>query len=166
MVATPVSGTVEPTSGTTVGSTSMSGESYDVFGGGRRRAQVRLFTVDEAKALLPRLLPVLQELRDMRHEVIRLRARLEQLTPAMRQDGHAAEASEIEQTMVAVVQRLTRHLETVTSLGVLIKDMDRGLVDFPAMRDDRVVLLCWRMDEPTIAYWHEVDAGFSGRQPL
>ena len=144
----------------------MSGDWHEVFDESRRRAQVRLFTVAEARALVPRLLPIVQELRDARREVIALRSRLEQLTPAMRQNGHAAQASELEQSLVAVVQRLTRHLEALTELGVLVKDMEHGLVDFPALRAGRVILLCWRMDEPTVAFWHEVDSGFGGRHPL
>jgi hypothetical protein len=50
--------------------------------------------------------------------------------------------------------------------GAEIKGIDEGLVDFPAEREDRIVYLCWRLGEDTIAYWHELNAGFSGRQPL
>ncbi len=144
----------------------MSGDWHEVFDARRRRAKVRLFTVAEARALAPHLLPILRELRDLRQLVIERRAELAKLTPAMRQNGHAARASELEQSLVAAVQRLTGLLETLTAHGVLLKDMEHGLIDFPALRDGRVVLLCWRMDEPTVAFWHEVDSGFGGRQPL
>lgn len=144
----------------------MSGEWHEVFDDSQRPAKVRLFTVAEARALLPELLSLLHELRAARRRVVELRARLEQLTPAMRQNGHAAQAAELEQGLVAAVQRLTRTLEALTTLGVLVKDMEHGLIDFPALRDGRIVLLCWRMDEPTVAFWHEVDAGFGGRRPL
>ena len=51
-------------------------------------------------------------------------------------------------------------------LGILIKDVDTGLVDFPHMREEREVYLCWRLGEPKVEFWHDVDSGFSGRQPL
>jgi hypothetical protein len=109
---------------------------------------------------------MLHQLKASRQRVMELRARLERLTPTMRQNGHAAQAAELEQGLIAAVQRLTRLLETLTELGVLVKDMEHGLIDFPSLRDGRIVLLCWRMDEPTVAFWHEVDSGFGGRRPL
>ena len=52
------------------------------------------------------------------------------------------------------------------ALGVLVKDLDRGLVDFPALRDGEEVLLCWQVGEGEIAYWHGLEEGFAGRKPL
>ena len=52
------------------------------------------------------------------------------------------------------------------ALGVEFKSFDLGLVDFPSVRDGRTVLLCWKLNEPEVAHWHEVEAGYSGRQPL
>lgn len=146
----------------------MSGEWHEVFDDspGSHRANVRLFTVVEARALVSELLPLLRDLRAARQRVVDLRSRVEALTPAMRNNGHAAQAAELEQGLVGSVQRLTRILETLTTLGVLVKDMEHGLVDFPSLRDGRIVLLCWRMDEPTVAFWHEVDTGFGGRRRL
>jgi hypothetical protein len=144
----------------------VSGDWHEVFDDSRRRANVRLFTPAEARALLPELLPMLHQLKASRQRVMELRARLERLTPTMRQNGHAAQAAELEQGLIAAVQRLTRLLETLTELGVLVKDMEHGLIDFPSLRDGRIVLLCGRMDEPTVAFWHEVDSGFGGRRPL
>jgi hypothetical protein len=146
----------------------VSGEWHEIFddSSSSHRANVRLFTVAEARALIPELLPMLRDLRAARRRVVDLRDRVEGLTPAMRQNGHAAQAAELEQGLVAGVQHLTRILERLTTLGVLVKDMEHGLIDFPALRDGRIILLCWRMDEPTVAYWHEVDSGFGGRRPL
>lgn len=146
----------------------MSGEWHEVFDDspGSHRANVRLFTVAEVKTLIPTLLPMLRDLCAARQRVVDLRSQVETLTPAMRQNGHAAQGAELEQGLVAAVQQLSRILETLTTLGVLVKDMEHGLVDFPSLRDGRIVLLCWRMDEPTIAFWHEVDSGFGGRRPL
>lgn len=54
----------------------------------------------------------------------------------------------------------------IQSLGIVIRDVDRGLIDFPAVRDGREVYLCWQLDEGEIAFWHDIEAGFGGRQPL
>jgi hypothetical protein len=57
-------------------------------------------------------------------------------------------------------------VERLQALGVQVKDLDRGLVDFPALRDGEEVLLCWQVGEEVVAYWHGVDEGFAGRKPL
>jgi hypothetical protein len=57
-------------------------------------------------------------------------------------------------------------IREVVGQGIELKDIDRGLIDFPSPREGRVVYLCWRLGERRIRYWHEVDAGFAGRQPL
>ena len=61
---------------------------------------------------------------------------------------------------------MQKALDELDGLGVQLKDIDQGLVDFPSRRDGRVVYLCWRLGEETIAWWHDVDTGFAGRQPL
>jgi len=61
---------------------------------------------------------------------------------------------------------LARCIERLHSLGVLVKDVHRGLVDFPAMRGDEVVLLCWHVGEDEVAFWHGLEEGFAGRRPL
>jgi hypothetical protein len=62
--------------------------------------------------------------------------------------------------------RLQALIEELDGIGVELKGVDDGLVDFPSNREGRVVCLCWRLGEDTIAWWHETDAGFAGRQPL
>jgi hypothetical protein len=62
--------------------------------------------------------------------------------------------------------RLQTLIEELDEIGVELKGIDEGLVDFPSERDGRVINLCWRMGEETIAWWHELDTGFAGRQPL
>jgi len=57
-------------------------------------------------------------------------------------------------------------LQRVRELGVILKDVDRGLCDFPYMKDGRVVYLCWQLGEETIGYWHDIESGFAGREPL
>ncbi len=64
------------------------------------------------------------------------------------------------------LQRVRESIAEIDSIGVQVKDLDAGLLDFPCRLDDQVVLLCWRMGEPSIEHWHTVDSGFQGRQPV
>jgi hypothetical protein len=106
----------------------------------------RLFTLDEANELLPTLIPL--------------------LTPSMRSNGHGAEAADLDQRLADIATELSLGIRQVLELGVEIKDLNLGLIDFPSVRDNRIVYLCWRLGEGPIAFWHELDTGFAGRQPL
>ncbi len=126
----------------------------------------RLFTAEEANALLPELVPILTDLRAKKGELDEARRALARLTPAMRADGHRPEAVALERRIRELAAALTVGIRRITGQGVEVKDLDLGLIDFPSPREGRVVFLCWRLGEGPIAYWHEVDAGFAGRRPL
>jgi hypothetical protein len=126
----------------------------------------RMFSHDEATALLPVLRPLLLEMRELFHELVELQQRFAALTPRMRGNGSIAEATSLAAAMERAANRLRERFDAVTELGVEIKDIETGLVDFPSPRDGRVVYLCWLVDEASIDYWHELDAGFRGRRPL
>jgi hypothetical protein len=128
--------------------------------------QVRLFTLDDASKLLPVLRPMLRAIQNDKRRIDELHAQTEGITPAMATNGHANKVTEIEVEMAQRVQTINSAIHQITEMGVELKDLDLGLVDFPSVRDDRVVYLCWNVDEPSIAFWHEVDAGVAGRQPL
>jgi hypothetical protein len=125
-----------------------------------------LFTRDEAERLLPKLEPLLIELRDEAERLEAVRARLEALPAAARQNGRATEAAALDGEAAALARRIGELIDLVQSLGAELKDIRTGLIDFRSPRDDRVVYLCWRLGEPRIRFWHELDAGFAGRQPL
>lgn len=127
---------------------------------------LRLFTRAEAEALVPELTPLLTDLQAGKRALDAVRTKLALLTPAMRGNGHATEAGTLERQMEALAASMVALIARITAHGVEVKDLDHGLIDFPALRDDRVVCLCWHLGEPAIRYWHEVDAGFAGRQPL
>ena len=126
----------------------------------------RLFTLAEARALLPRLSSLLLELRAEMRELDAARARFATLTPEMRGNGHAIEATHLSARIEQLIEALQQRLSQIQDLGVEVKDIAAGLVDFPSMRDGRVVYLCWHVDEADIEFWHELDAGFRGRQAL
>ncbi|HEU5431426.1 MAG TPA: DUF2203 domain-containing protein [Thermomicrobiales bacterium] len=126
----------------------------------------RLFTLAEANALLARLAPLLSRLRADKAALDDARSRLAKLTPSMRGNGHAADAMELEGQIDHYARTIAAGIREVVGQGIDLKDIDRGLIDFPSPREGRVVYLCWHLGERHIRYWHEVDAGFAGRQPL
>jgi len=76
------------------------------------------------------------------------------------------QAGQLEREVAALAAELEHFQRELAELGVEFKDYVQGLVDFPAERDGRAVYLCWRLGEPAVEYWHEIDAGYAGRQPL
>ena len=126
----------------------------------------RLFTVEEANAALREVAPMLRELRDAKAELDDARASLGRLTPKMRSNGSAALATELECRIDTFTRDITAGLRRLTAMGIEVKNVERGLIDFPSLRDDRVVYLCWQLGEGEIEYWHEIEAGFAGRRPL
>lgn len=126
----------------------------------------RLFTHAEATALLPALRPRLQQLAVMKRRLDGVEREFNALRQQARANGHARRARELEQELHALVHDLNAEIAAVHALGVEVKDLAIGLVDFPSERDGRVVYLCWRMDEPAIVAWHELGGGYMGRQSL
>ena len=122
----------------------------------------KYFTVDEANALLPRLTTLLHGMIAARERIITDRPNWEPVLEKAHTNGGGERAQKLYQDS-STIQTL---LGEINEWGILIKDLDTGLVDFPHLRDGREVYLCWRMDEPRVAYWHDVDTGFAGRQPL
>jgi len=124
---------------------------------------VKLFSIDEANELIPEVAIKL-------HKIKRLYAQVDGLRADARS---AAEASNLGGGMVggaAYVRSLYEIGKLTTELhsdGIQLKDYSRGLIDFPCMREGRVVLLCWQLGEAEqVEWWHEIEAGFAGRQPL
>ena len=123
---------------------------------------MKLFSVEEANALLP-------VVRSLFGQIDRERAVLRRLAPAAKRAYDRAEENGGIPQGIKYAHALTGFMVAVQqllSLGVEIKDFERGLCDFPHWRDGRVVHLCWQRGEERIEWWHDTDAGFAGRQPL
>jgi hypothetical protein len=123
----------------------------------------------EAEALLPAIEPLLREIQALRAELEGYERQARELQARALGNGHVrteeGRARIAEATQIA--KQIEARLERITERGVLVKDLDSGLIDFPTMRDGREVYLCWRLEEgERIAWWHEIEAGFAGRQPL
>ncbi len=120
------------------------------------------FTEDEARALLEELMPTMDELMEARERIIEMRPEfIAGLQKALGNGGSQATGD-----LLMLMNRVGDLVEQIQETGVLVKDLDRGLLDFPAEREGRVVFLCWQYGEETIHFWHDIDAGFAGRQPL
>ena len=125
---------------------------------------MKIFTVEEANALLPTVRSILARIQ-------RAYKRLSAYQPAAKKAAEAAETGgggvPNGVQYAALLTELTTRITELEALGVQLKDFDRGLVDFPSMREGRVVLLCWQMGEgDELEWWHDVEAGFAGRTRL
>jgi len=129
---------------------------------------VRYFTLPEAQALLPRLREVLEALRRTRDAATLKKTQIDLLWKRL--EGGEAVLGTIgdeQKQMDSLASRLTAIAEDVEKIGCVLRDVDAGLVDFPArVRGGRTVFLCWRLGEPEIAFWHGTNEGFTGRKPL
>jgi hypothetical protein len=129
----------------------------------------RFFTLDEANGQLQWLEPLLQRIRSLRNDLPDLNRQLQALVQEARGNGHGGVARKVEDKrkgLDALETLLDTLNQAMVDRGILLKDPDRGLVDFPALREGREVYLCWLLGETTIEFWHDIDAGFAGRQPL
>jgi hypothetical protein len=125
-------------------------------------AFTRLFSVEEANALLPTLQGLLKEVYVHRDAVRKKAPDLEPILAAHRTNGGGKAGSEYG----VEAYQLYRAIGRIQDLGVVLKDLDMGLLDFPHERDGRVVFLCWHPPEERVGFWHDIDAGYAGRQPL
>ena len=121
----------------------------------------RHFTRAEANALLPRLNDLLAHLRESKDELTDQEAH-EALSEAAPSNGGGEEGRQVGVAFLEV----RRLLETIEQAGIVLRDIDRGLVDFPAVIDGREVYLCWELGEEEVGYWHDLDGGYGGREPL
>jgi hypothetical protein len=133
------------------------------------RMPPRLFTVDEADRLVPTLGPLLRALAAKKAELLAKQTELLRLLEAASRPGDAARVATLlrgKEELKFIAEEFNVSLHEVSRLGCLVKDVDAGLVDFPAVREGREVFLCWRLGEPRVAHWHGIEEGFAGRKPL
>lgn len=121
----------------------------------------RHFTVAEANALLGTVAPMLVELRAARDRLTDREAH-EALAGAAPTNGGGDRGRAVGDAFLEV----RRLLGELSGLGIVVRDLDRGLIDFPAVREGREVYLCWQQGEDEIGYWHDLESGYGGRQPL
>jgi hypothetical protein len=130
---------------------------------------VRHFTPEEANDELEHVRPLVEQLVATRQEHAAALERQEDLEGKIRGNGGGIPPAELAQATAevdAVARRIARLVDEITAHGAQVKDLDSGLIDFPALRRGETVLLCWQLGEDEIAWWHREDDGFAGRRPL
>ncbi len=129
---------------------------------------MRLFSVEEARVLLPQARPVLEQLREAFVALRGARALDAAERRAALADGHpiASPPAAAGEQRAAHEAALRECAERLDGWGIQLKDPERGLIDFPHEREGEVVLLCYELGEEDICYWHPLDTGYAGRQPL
>jgi hypothetical protein len=126
----------------------------------------RLFTVNEANALLAQLRPLLERILE---NIRRLKSKTETIIVNEKLDPEAADLMERlrENSDIArLVEEVKAWVEEIQSHGCICKGVEQGLIDFPCMLGAEVVFLCWQLGESSVSYWHRIEDGFAGRRPL
>jgi len=138
----------------------------------------RFYDLDEANAAIPEVRTILESLRDQRAELIRLRdeviatagdapdARSEGRGDATTEARTDADVRVLRLRMQGVIDRMQAGVVRIDELGITLREIETGLIDFPALASGRQIWLCWRLGEDDVAFWHELADGFSGRRPL
>ncbi len=130
---------------------------------------MRHFTPEEANAQLEQVRPLVEQLVSVRAEHVAALERQEELEAKIRGNGGGIPPAELASATAevdAIARRLAQLVDEISGLGAQVKDLDSGLVDFPARCSGETVLLCWQLGEDEIAWWHTVADGFAGRRPL
>ena len=131
---------------------------------------MKTFTLDEAQSLLPVLESLLKRAIEGKQSAEEVESGLSELARQIYLSGgmrvDVSKVSRLRTEMEDHLQRVRESVAEIDSIGVQVKDLEAGLLDFPCRLDDEVVLLCWRMGEPAIEHWHSVESGFKSRQPV
>ena len=122
----------------------------------------KYYTLAEARAALPQVKWYMNLIQAARSEILRLRPEALPAIERAAANGGSREAGDL----LAHGLRLEQGLKGIMGMGILVKDLDRGLVDFLGTRHGREIYLCWHHGEEEIAFWHEVNAGFASRHPI
>src|ERR1700743_3108770 len=131
---------------------------------------MKTFSLEEAQSLLPSLESLLRRAIDAKESAGLVEADLQMLSQNIFLSGgmlvDVAAVARKRMNQRAAVQQAQDAIQEIEYIGVPVKDLDKGLLDFPYQAGDQIVLLCWQLGEAKIDYWHTVEAGFQGRQPL
>ena len=122
----------------------------------------RIFTLAEAQGLIPKLRSLLQEMTEPWNRIQELNPEIQKARENAPFDGYSKSGVEY----VESVSQLMLLIHQIKEMGVLLKDANKGLCDFPYRRQGRIVYLCWQLGEDRIEYWHDIESGFAGREPL
>jgi hypothetical protein len=134
-------------------------------------AKMQLFTPDEANAALAEVRPLVERMVSERRSLVALGEELEAVQALIGGNGGSLDAGrvgDLQEAVAGAAATLAATVDELTGRGIQVKDLDRGLVDFPARHPESgaTVLLCWELGEPAVDHWHGLEEGFAGRKPL
>ena len=126
------------------------------------------FTREEAEALLPEITPVLRKIQQCNQDILTVEQELHVLTIRAMGNGHHLRERilALQGSVERYITEIRRLIEELQAFGCELKDPEKGLIDFLSLRNGREVYLCWYLGEDHIRFWHDLDTGFAGRQPL
>ena len=122
----------------------------------------RIFSIGEANSLLPQIEEMFLEIRKERKLLAKVESEVKSAGDHAKQDGGTVYGPRY----IRAMEYITRNIEKIHEMGVLVKDLEKGLCDFPYLLDGQMVYLCWKLGEPEIQWWHETHTGYSDRKPL
>jgi hypothetical protein len=129
----------------------------------------RIFTPQDANDALAVVRPLAERLVNLRRSWRAANAKRAELGALVQGNGGGlgtSDFAELEAELEAIGSEIERCVAQLDEAGVQVKDLDEGLLDFPALHEGREILLCWRVGEERVAYWHGIDEGFAGRKPI
>lgn len=122
----------------------------------------RLFSLAEATALIPKLQTILSKAKDGRAILIHTKDEIKKACAKAEYGG----GSVVGPRYIRALEDMHENLQAIQEMGVIVKDLELGLCDFPYLLDGRIVYLCWKLGEDKIEWWHEITTGYSGRQAI
>ena len=132
----------------------------------------KLLTVDEANQLLPSVIPLIEQLQGLHASIMKTNEQIETASaklsagngyPIQELKQHVRDLSKHQRHLLETFQLTIKEIER---LGGVVKDVTQGLIDFYGLREGEIVCLCWRLGEKRVGYWHGLEEGFAGRQPI
>ena len=129
----------------------------------------RYFTLEEAQVMVPWLQETFDAIEPLKKQLAGAKEKVRSLMTRMQSNGGAKAEEEIEGATRALHEAqdgMDERAYAIVERGIVLRNVEQGIVDFTSMRDGREVYLCWLAGEPAITHWHDVDAGFPGRQRL
>jgi hypothetical protein len=136
----------------------MAAPQFSTFPSRKGKRPKRCFTLQEANRSLPLVSRIVRDIVNARGQASQLQAKIEETSPT--------EAARLQGQLRDIMSHLQNYVDELQDIGIELKDYDMGLVDFPARHGGQDIYLCWKMGEEKIAYWHELETGFAGRQPV
>ena len=132
----------------------------------------KLFTVEEANALLVKVEPLIAQLKGLYHSIVKTNKEIDEVIAKLSAgNGYPIRElndrlEELTKHQLQLVEAYQSAIEQLEDLGAFLKDAEKGLIDFYTLRDDQVALLCWCLGEASIQFWHALEDGFAGRKPI